>query len=57
VEDVECIFAMGCKMLGMVVSMSIEGKVVMLGLLGLLVTSAGMAKRFKDCFGEVASLT
>ncbi len=53
----ECIFAMGCKMLGMVVSMSIEGKVVMLGLLGLLVTSAGMAKRFKDCFGEVASLT
>jgi hypothetical protein len=53
-ENVDCIFAMGCKMLGMVVSMSIEEKVVMLG---LLVTCAGMAKRFKDCFGEVASLT
>lgn len=56
-ENMDYIFAMGCEVLGMVVSMTIEDIVVVLGSLGLLVTSAGIGKRFKDCVGEVASLT
>lgn len=39
-------------MLGMVVSMTIEDVVVVLG---LLVTCAGIGKRFKDCVGGVTS--